>query len=97
MFQTFGYKHLSAGDLLRAERQKSDSVYKEEIERHIKNGSIVPVEITCSLLKQVKYLHLIKSKNCSSGRVGRGGGPGRDMVMIKLKLAQVFKATNSID
>lgn len=51
--QTFGYVHLSAGDLLRAERQKTDSEFREEIELHIKNGSIVPVEITCSLLKQV--------------------------------------------
>ncbi|ESP05317.1 hypothetical protein LOTGIDRAFT_149165 [Lottia gigantea] len=46
----FGYVHLSAGDLLRAERKKEDSQYAEEIERHIKDGSIVPVEITCALL-----------------------------------------------
>ena len=51
--QAFGFVHLSAGDLLRAERQKTDSQYREEIETHIKNGSIVPVAITCSLLKQV--------------------------------------------
>lgn len=50
--ETFGYKHLSAGDLLRAERAKEESKFKDEIETHIKNGSIVPVEITCSLLKQ---------------------------------------------
>lgn len=49
--ETFGYVHLSAGDLLRAERQKRDSQYKEEIESHIKNGSIVPVKITCFLLR----------------------------------------------
>ncbi|KAK7101215.1 UMP-CMP kinase-like [Littorina saxatilis] len=50
--ETFGYVHLSAGDLLRAERQKMDSTFREEIEKHIKDGSIVPVEITCSLLRQ---------------------------------------------
>lgn len=49
---TFGYVHLSAGDLLREERKKTESKYKDEIERHIKNGSIVPVEITCSLLRE---------------------------------------------
>ncbi|KAL8582949.1 hypothetical protein ACOMHN_006493 [Nucella lapillus] len=49
--EEFGYVHLSAGDLLRAERQKQESQFKEEIEIHIKNGSIVPVHITCSLLK----------------------------------------------
>lgn len=48
----FGYVHISAGDLLRVERQKTDSQFREEIETHFKNGSIVPVEITCSLLRQ---------------------------------------------
>lgn len=50
--EKFGYVHLSAGDLLRAERKKMDSKYKDEIERNIKNGSIVPVHITCSLLRE---------------------------------------------
>jgi UMP-CMP kinase len=49
--ENFGYLHLSAGDLLRAERNKADSKLGEEIEAHIKNGTIVPVEITCSLLE----------------------------------------------
>ncbi|XP_067678842.1 UMP-CMP kinase-like [Haliotis asinina] len=46
----FGFLHLSAGDLLREERQKKDSKIGNEIEMHIRNGTIVPVEITCSLL-----------------------------------------------
>ena len=46
----YGYVHLSAGDLLREERMKPGSQYGELIENHIKNGSIVPVAITCSLL-----------------------------------------------
>ena len=46
----YGYVHLSAGDLLREERTKSNSEFGELIENHIKNGTIVPVEITCSLL-----------------------------------------------
>lgn len=48
----FGYVHLSAGDLLREERQRPGSQFGEEIEGHIKNGTIVPVQITCSLLKR---------------------------------------------
>lgn len=48
----FGFIHLSAGDLLRAERDKKGSVVGELIEGHIQNGTIVPVEITCSLLAQ---------------------------------------------
>jgi len=48
----FGYTHLSAGDLLRAERKKPDSAVGALIEKHITEGSIVPVEITCGLLRQ---------------------------------------------
>ncbi|XP_048762186.1 UMP-CMP kinase-like isoform X2 [Ostrea edulis] len=48
----FGFVHLSAGDLLREERQRPGSEFGEEIETHIKNGTIVPVEITCSLLNR---------------------------------------------
>ncbi|XP_057340774.1 UMP-CMP kinase isoform X2 [Microplitis mediator] len=45
-----GYVHLSAGDLLREERAKPGSEFGDIIETHIRNGTIVPVEITCSLL-----------------------------------------------
>lgn len=47
-----GYVHLSAGDLLREERTKPDAEFGEIIETHIRNGTIVPVEITCSLLER---------------------------------------------
>ena len=49
----FGYVHLSAGDLLRAERKKPGSKVGQLIEDHIVAGTIVPVEITCSLLENV--------------------------------------------
>uniref|UniRef100_A0AC35TXB0 UMP-CMP kinase n=1 Tax=Rhabditophanes sp. KR3021 TaxID=114890 RepID=A0AC35TXB0_9BILA len=45
------YIHLSAGDLLRAERERKDSEVGQLIESHIVNGTIVPVQITCQLLK----------------------------------------------
>lgn len=48
--KAYGYVHLSAGDLLREERTKPGSEYGELIENHIKNGTIVPAEITCNLL-----------------------------------------------
>lgn len=46
----FGFVHLSAGDLLREERQRPGSEFGEMIEEKIRNGQIVPVEVTCSLL-----------------------------------------------
>ncbi|RNA29834.1 UMP-CMP kinase [Brachionus plicatilis] len=49
--ENFGYVHLSAGELLRAERQRPGSKVGEQIEDHIRKGSIVPVEITCTLLE----------------------------------------------
>ncbi|CAF1294218.1 unnamed protein product, partial [Rotaria sp. Silwood1] len=45
------YVHLSAGDLLREEAAKPDSALGHEINEHIKNGSIVPVAVTCKLLE----------------------------------------------
>lgn len=45
----FGWVHLSAGDLLRAE-QATDSEDSALIKEYIKDGKIVPVEITIRLL-----------------------------------------------
>lgn len=48
----FGFTHLSAGDLLRAERNCPESKYGEMIEQHIQEGKIVPVKVTCSLIER---------------------------------------------
>jgi len=50
--QHFDYVHISAGDLLRAEKRNPTSKFGKLIEHHIKAGTIVPVEITCSLIEQ---------------------------------------------
>lgn len=50
--QEYGFVHLSAGDLLRAERA-SGSKDGDLIESYIKDGRIVPVEITVNLLRKV--------------------------------------------
>ncbi|XP_064626354.1 UMP-CMP kinase-like [Lineus longissimus] len=70
--KTFGYVHLSAGDLLRKEMKSVEgqtmSDLGKEIDGHIKKGSIVPVAITVRLLwgamqehmeKEAKYNFLI--------------------------------------
>ncbi|CAF1146747.1 unnamed protein product [Rotaria sp. Silwood1] len=49
--ETYDYVHLSAGELLREEAAKPDSTLGKEINEHIKNGSTVPVAITCKLLE----------------------------------------------
>lgn len=53
--QEFGFVHLSAGDLLRAERD-SGSPDGELIESYIREGKIVPVEITINLLEKVMIM-----------------------------------------
>ena len=57
----FGLVHLSAGDLLRAERN-SGSDDAELINNYIKEGKIVPVEITVGLIKKAM------EKNMGLGR-----------------------------
>ncbi|KOC66331.1 UMP-CMP kinase [Habropoda laboriosa] len=54
--EKYGYVHLSAGDLLREEQTNLDSQYGELINRHIKEGTIVRVEITCSLLDRAMQM-----------------------------------------
>ncbi|KAK1393776.1 UMP-CMP kinase [Heracleum sosnowskyi] len=49
--QHFGYTHLSAGDLLRAE-MKSGSENGDMIQNMIKEGKIVPSEVTIKLLER---------------------------------------------
>lgn len=46
----YGFVHLSAGDLLRAERNNPNSQDGALITQYIKEGKIVPVEITIRLL-----------------------------------------------
>ncbi|CAL8281111.1 unnamed protein product [Lota lota] len=50
--ENYSYTHLSAGDLLRGERAREGSEFGQLIDNHIKEGQIVPVEITINLLKK---------------------------------------------
>jgi UMP-CMP kinase len=49
--ETYGWVHLSAGDLLRAERKDPKSKHGELINEYIREGNIVPVEITLALIR----------------------------------------------
>lgn len=52
LVEDYQFVHLSAGDLLRAERNRKGSKYGEMISHYIKEGLIVPQEVTVELLKQ---------------------------------------------
>jgi len=51
IIQDFGFKHLSVGDLLRAEKSSGSELAKE-IESYISQGKLVPSEVPVKLLKQ---------------------------------------------
>lgn len=48
----YNYVHLSAGDLLRAERNRPGAELAQTIEDHIRAGQIIPVAVTCSLIER---------------------------------------------
>ncbi|KAI2471204.1 uridylate kinase [Annulohypoxylon bovei var. microspora] len=48
---SYGFAHLSAGDLLRAEQSRPSSEFGSLIREHIRNGTIVPMEVTIALLE----------------------------------------------
>ncbi|KAI7875323.1 UMP-CMP kinase [Lichtheimia hyalospora FSU 10163] len=48
--EDYGFVHLSAGDLLRAEQSREGSDYSELIQTYIREGKIVPMEVTIALL-----------------------------------------------
>ncbi|KAF1995149.1 UMP-CMP kinase-like protein [Amniculicola lignicola CBS 123094] len=47
----YGFKHLSAGDLLREEQDRPGSEFGDMIRTYIKEGTIVPMEVTIQLLE----------------------------------------------
>ena len=51
LVRDYGFKHLSAGDLLRAEQNRPDSQFGNMIKEYIADGKIVPMEVTVQLLE----------------------------------------------
>jgi len=59
LVRDYGFKHLSAGDLLREEQDRPGSEFGEMIKTYIKEGQIVPMEVTIQLLENA-MTHTIK-------------------------------------
>ncbi|MCJ1459866.1 bifunctional uridylate/adenylate kinase [Mycoblastus sanguinarius] len=51
LVRDYGFRHLSAGDLLRAEQDREGSEFGSMIKEHIAEGKIVPMEVTVQLLE----------------------------------------------
>ncbi|KAI1810995.1 uridylate kinase [Poronia punctata] len=63
----YGFTHLSAGDLLRAEQNRPGSEYGQLIKDYIKDGLIVPMEVTIVLLENAMRAAISSSSSSSSG------------------------------
>lgn len=62
LVRDYGFTHLSAGDLLRAEQDRPGSQFGDMIKSYIRDGKIVPMEVTIQLLEN-SMNDAIKSRN----------------------------------
>ncbi|KAL5047973.1 hypothetical protein BDW71DRAFT_178537 [Aspergillus fruticulosus] len=63
LVRDYGFVHLSAGDLLRAEQIRPESEYGALIKNYITEGNIVPMEITVALLSNAMAAELDANKD----------------------------------
>lgn len=76
LVEDFGFCHLSAGDLLRAEQRREGSQYGQLIQNCIKEGTIVPMEVTIKLLENAM------SETIAEMRTGEGWADGHGRFLI---------------
>lgn len=69
LVRDYGFIHLSAGDLLRAEQVREGSQYGDLIRTYIKEGKIVPMEITVALLSNA----MAEALAAGAGATAEGG------------------------
>lgn len=63
LVRDYGFAHLSAGDLLRAEQDRPGSQFGDMIKTYIKEGQIVPMEVTIKLLENAMTATIEKDGN----------------------------------
>jgi UMP-CMP kinase len=51
LVREYEFQHLSAGDLLREEQERPDSQFGDMIKEYLRDGKIVPSEVTVHLLE----------------------------------------------
>lgn len=68
LVRDYGFKHLSAGDLLRAEQDRPDSQFGNMIKEYIADGKIVPMEVTVQLLENAMTEEINSQKEQSTVR-----------------------------
>lgn len=84
LVRDYGFTHLSAGDLLRAEQDRPGSQYGQLIRDCIKNGAIVPMEVTVALLENAMR-DTLSSSNTTKGRFLIDGFPRKMDQAVKFE------------
>jgi UMP-CMP kinase len=87
-------KYPTAGDLLRHEQDREGSKYGEMIKEYIRDGKIVPSEVTVKLLENAMHETLDKNKD----RTDHGWGDGKGRFLVdgfprKMDQALIFDQT----
>ena len=93
LVRDYAFVHLSAGDLLRAEQNRPGSQYADLIRTYIREGTIIPMEITVALLSNAMADALAETQ---SGGGSAGGKPKRFLIdgfPRKLDQAVFFEET----
>ena len=80
LVRDFGFHHLSAGDLLREEQNRSGSEYGSLIKEYIREGQIVPMEVTVKLLEAAMKRILGWDDSKEGGGLGNTGKDGRFLI-----------------
>ena len=62
----------AAGDLLRAEQNREGSQYGEMIRKYIREGQIVPMEVTVKLLENAMRAALAENRQSEGWADGKG-------------------------
>ena len=75
LVEKYNFAHLSAGDLLRAEQDRPNSQFGDLIRTYIREGQIVPMEVTIKLLENAMEAVL-------TSKTGEGWGNGKGRFLI---------------
>ena len=80
LVKDYGFTHLSAGDLLRAEQNRPGSQFGELIRDYIRNGDIVPMEVTVQLLENAMTEVVEPHRKAGSPAAGQPKKPARFLI-----------------
>ncbi|KIO32455.1 hypothetical protein M407DRAFT_241372 [Tulasnella calospora MUT 4182] len=95
LVRDYGFVHLSAGDLLRAEQNREGSEYGQLIRDYIREGQIVPMEVTVKLLENA-IREALENPKPDAG-AGWSDGQGRFLIDgFPRKMDQALKFDESV-